>query len=107
MSLQEFLKVRTDQIEKGGFAVVTDTKIPMNMIYFVGSAHESAKVHWGYELAEGLGEMIAETLEFLERKKIHIVALAVHPDFEMILTGALKLFADPESAQIVEEDEDF
>lgn len=104
-NLQEFLKVKRDDIEKGGFAIVTDEKIPMNCIYFVGSGAESAKVYWNYELATGLGEMVAETIEFLQRKKrIQVTGLAVNPDFESILQNAISQFADPDMlAQVVDD----
>lgn len=98
MSLKEFLSAkRTDQ-EQGQFAIIQEDKVPRNEVWFVGSGKESAKVSWPYlEITDGLGQMVAETMEFLERKKrITVVALCVNPDFYDTLTHAIAFFCDPD-----------
>lgn len=107
MNLRDFLQVKREGMERGGFAIIQDEKIPMNCITFVGDGAESALVSWDYGLAPGLGEMVAESMEFLQRtKRIQVVALGCNPKFFLILSDAIAAFADPDSIQEIVEDDD-
>lgn len=108
MSLRDFLRAKRDGIEKGMFAIIEDRDIPMDRVLFVGDDNQSAQVTWT-GLPDGLGEMIAETIEFLQRKKrIQVVAIAINPGMSLIVKDAISYFCDPDSAQaeIVEDNDD-
>jgi hypothetical protein len=97
MNLRDFV-LDTQKKAGGGITVIEDDKVPQDMLVFVGEGKDSAKMTCPWHDTQWLGQHIAETMEFLyRRKRITVVAFGVNPLNTDKLNEALTVFCDPES----------
>lgn len=109
MNLKDFIRRKFLDQALGDFAIIGDAGIPAHEICIIGDT-QSGKI----TLPEGnfdyleFGEMLAETLEFLERKKrSHILSIVVNSDNVSKIEQSLRAFiAEDPSLEIEKEWED-